>query len=120
MRYIDHRGSSSRDEFRTVLEDDQLPSFDRIELMRLLADIDGERRAPDSLGAPQGTKPEIYVWISEPFDTEQGRRQIWLSYEQTDSGTTLLHTFATFTGGARQSEYALDVTVDRQKLGTRI
>ncbi|MXN63604.1 hypothetical protein GR183_01700 [Stappia sp. GBMRC 2046] len=120
MRYIDHRGSSSRDEFRAVLEDSQIPSLVRIELMRRLADIDGGRRAPDAFGTAQDSNPEFYVWISDPFDTEQGRRQIWLAYEHAGNGTTVLHVFATFTGGARQSEYALDVTVDRQRLGSRV
>jgi len=117
MRYIQHKGQSSRGEFQAVMDDRGIPSLERIEVLRKMAQIDKGKRSPASFG--EEAAPGVYVWSSDMFETSQGRRGIWLSYEPPGDGATILRAFATFTGGPRESEVAVLVSRDRQQGGTR-
>lgn len=117
MRYIEHKGQDSRREFREAIFDEEIPSLDRIEVLRKMAQIDQGKRSPASFG--QEVAPGLYVWSSEMFETSQGRRGIWLSYEPPGDGAVILRAFATYTGGPREDEVAVLVSRDRQRHGTR-
>lgn len=117
MRYIRHKSQDSRGEFRDAIFDEGIPSVDRIEVLRKMAQIDRGERSPASFG--EEAAPGLYVWSSEMFETSQGRRGIWLSYEPPGDGATILRAFATYTGGPRESEVAVLVSRDRQQNGTR-
>ena len=121
MRYIKHKGLSSLDEFVTVLRDEGIPSMDRIELLRRIAQVDAGERAPATFGEPDPSVPTFQVWRSVMFETPQGTRGIWLAYDAGEAGgVTVLLASARFIGAPRESTLALAQASDRQVNGTRL
>lgn len=121
MRYIEHKGQSSCDEFLTVLRDEGIPSMDRIELLRRIAQVDVGERTPATFGEPDPSVPTFQVWRSVMFETPQGTRGIWLAYESGETGgVTVLLASARFIGAPQESRLALAQARDRQVNGTRL
>ena len=118
MRYIQHKGQNSRDEFQAVIQDSGIPSLDRVEMLRKMAQIDRGDRPPGSFG--DAAAAGLYVWSSDMFDTAQGRRGILLCYQPPGEGAAILRAFSTFTGGPREAEVAVLVSRDRLQSGVWI
>lgn len=99
-----------------MLRDKGLPSLERIELFRRIAQVDAGERPADSVGALE-PEDEFYVWSSKMFDTAQGERGMWLAFGSGSGGVTVLRASRTFTGGPREHEVAVFLSRDRLRSG---
>ncbi len=120
MRYIRHKGLNSYDEFSAMVFDEGIPSMDRIELLRRIAEVDAGTRSPDTVGEPDPDFPSFRVWRSVMFETDQGRRSMWLAYEvAATGGVTVLRASSRFIGTAQEIASARAQARDRQLNGVR-